>query len=89
MVVLLVLRNAVAEKDVAVSSVLNSVWYGNKTLCVIYTLKEQLQTIWDESCYETMVVALEAWCRLEKSTRILIRSSKTGHHIKRHFVVQS
>ena len=43
----------------------------NKTLCIIYMLKEQLQAIWDESCYESMVHALEAWCRLAKSTRIL------------------
>ncbi len=38
-------------------------------------LKEQLQTIWDESGYETMVAALEALCRLAKSTRKLSLSN--------------
>ncbi len=37
----------------------------------VYMLKEQLQAIWDEPDYETMVEALETWFRLAKSTGIL------------------
>ncbi len=66
----LLLKNA-QKLDDKQSDRLDDLLESNKTLCVIYMLKEQLQAIWDESCYETMVSALEAWCRLAKSTRIL------------------
>ena len=66
----LLLKNA-HKLDEKQSDKLDDLLESNKTLCIIYMLKEQLQAIWDEPCYETMVKALEAWCRLAKSTRIL------------------
>lgn len=70
----LLLKNAVKLDD-RQSDRLDDLLESNKTLCIIYMLKEQLQAIWDEPCYETMVKALEAWCRLAKSTRILSLSN--------------
>lgn len=66
----LLLKNA-HKLDDRQSDRLDDLLESNKTLCVVYMLKEQLQAIWDEPDYETMVAALEAWCRLAKSTRIL------------------
>lgn len=34
-------------------------------------MKEQLQALWQETSYEAMENALEAWCRLAESTNIL------------------
>ena len=66
----LLLKNA-HKLDDRQSDRLDDLLESNKTLCIIYMLKEQLQAIWDEPCYESMVNALEAWCRLAKSSRIL------------------
>ena len=66
----LLLKNAYKLDD-RQSDRLGELLESNKTLCIIYMLKEQLQAIWDEPCYESMVEALEAWCRLARSTKIL------------------
>ena len=34
-------------------------------------LKEQLQALWDERNFDSMLAALDAWCQLAKKTRIL------------------
>ena len=70
----LLLKNAIKLNDKQ-SNRLDDLLESNKTLCIIYMLKEQLQAIWDEPCYNTMVAALEAWSRLVKSTRILSLSN--------------
>ena len=70
----LLLKNAIKLNDKQ-SNRLDDLLESNKTLCIIYVLKEQLQAIWDEPCYNTMVAALEAWSRLVKSTRILSLSN--------------
>lgn len=57
----LLLKNAYKLDD-RQSDRLDDLLETNKTLCIIYMLKEQLQAIWDEGCYESMVHALEAWC---------------------------
>lgn len=64
------LKNAV-KLDERQSDRLDDLLENNKTLCIIYMLKEQLQAIWDGHNYEAMTTALEAWCQLEKSTGIL------------------
>ncbi|WP_443020106.1 ISL3 family transposase [Shewanella sp. MTB7] len=66
----LLLKNA-HKLDERQSDRLGDLLESNKTLCIVYMLKEQLQAIWDEPCYKSMVKALEAWCDLAKSTRIL------------------
>jgi len=43
----------------------------NKTLCTISMLKEQLQALWCERDFDSMVIAFGAWCQLAKKTRIL------------------
>ncbi len=70
----LLLKNA-HKLDDRQSDRLDDLLESNKTLCVVYMLKEQLQAIWDEPDYKTMVAALEAWCRLAKSTRVLSLSN--------------
>jgi len=54
----LLLKNAIKLNDKQ-SNRLDDLLESNKTLCIIYMLKEQLQAIWDEPCYNTMVAALE------------------------------
>jgi transposase len=66
----LLLKNA-HKLDERQSDRLGDLLESNKTLCIVYMLKEQLQAIWDEPCYTSMVKALEAWCGLARSTRIL------------------
>ncbi|MGS0683529.1 ISL3-like element ISShha2 family transposase, partial [Shewanella sp. 125m-7] len=66
----LLLKNA-HKLDDRQSDRLGDLLESNKTLCIVYMLKEQLQAIWDEACYKSMVMALEAWCGLARSTRIL------------------
>ncbi|MGF1739476.1 ISL3 family transposase, partial [Vibrio profundum] len=66
----LLLKNA-HKLDDKQSDRLDELLESNKTLCVIYMMKEQLQAIWGESCYATMTQALKGWCRLAKSTRVL------------------
>lgn len=70
----LLLKNAIKLNDKQ-SNRLDDLLESNKTLCIIYMLKEQLQAIWDEPCYKTMVAELEAWSRRAKSTRILSLSN--------------
>ena len=70
----LLLKNAVNLDDKQ-SDRLDDLLESNKTLCIIYMLKEQLQAIWDEPSYDSMVTALETWCRLAKSTRVLSLSN--------------
>ncbi len=57
------------------SDKLDDLLESNKMLCVIYMQKEQLQAVWDEPSYESIVAALKAWCRLAKSTRIMSLSN--------------
>ncbi|MEC4740876.1 transposase, partial [Shewanella sp. E94] len=66
----LLLKNA-HKLDDSQSDRLDDLLESNKTLCIVYMLKEQLQAIWDEPCYESMVKALEGWCSLARATRIL------------------
>lgn len=66
----LLLKNVIKLDD-RQSDRLDDLLESNKTLCIIYMLKEQLQAIWDEPCYEAMIKALEAWSRLARSIRIL------------------
>ena len=66
----LLLKNAIKLDD-RQSDKLDDLLESNKTLCIIYMLKEQLQGGWNEPCYETMIKAPEAWSRLARSTRIL------------------
>lgn len=66
----LLLKNAhkLNEKQ---SDKLDDLLESNKSLCTVYMMKEQLQALWQETSYEAMENALEAWCRLAESTNIL------------------
>lgn len=55
----LLLKNA-HKLDDGQSDRLDDLLESNKTLCVVYMLKEQLQAIWNEPDYGKMVAALEA-----------------------------
>ncbi len=66
----LLLKNAPKLNDKQ-SDRLDDLLESNKTLCTIYMLKEQLQALWDERDFDSMITALEAWCQLAKKTRIL------------------
>lgn len=66
----LLLKNAPNLSDKQ-SDRLDDLLESNKTLCTIYMLKEQLQALWDERNFDSMLAALDAWCQLAKKTRIL------------------
>ena len=66
----LLLKNAPKLNDKQ-SDRLDDLLESNKTLCTIYMLKEQLQALWCERDFDSMVIALGAWCQLAKKTRIL------------------
>ena len=66
----LLLKNAY-KLDGKQSDRLDDLLESNKSLCTIYMMKEQLQALWQETNYEAMDNALEAWCRLAESTNIL------------------
>ncbi|MDT0499135.1 transposase [Algiphilus sp. W345] len=42
----------------------------NQTLATVYTLKEQLQTLWRKPDEDAMRQALNAWCTLARATPI-------------------
>ncbi|MFB1075643.1 ISL3 family transposase [Vibrio diabolicus] len=66
----LLLKNAPKLNDKQ-SDRLDDLLESNKTLCTIYMLKEQLQALWCERDFDSMVIALDAWCQLAKKTRVL------------------
>lgn len=60
----LLLKNAV-KLDERQSDRLDDLLENNKTLCIIYMLKEQLQAIWDGHNYEAMTTALRHGANLK------------------------
>jgi transposase len=49
---------------------LEELMQANQTLATVYTLKEQLQTLWSASSETAMREALEQWCQLARATTI-------------------
>jgi transposase len=58
---------------------LEALMQANQTLCTVYTLKEQLQTLWSAPDEAAMRQALDQWCSLARATSIkpLHRFAKT------------
>ena len=65
----LLLMNAEKMSDKQ-SDKLDELLEANKSLCTLYMMKEQLQTLWSAPTFESMDSQLETWCQLADSTNL-------------------
>ena len=80
----LLLKNADKRSEKQTDK-LQALLENNSNLNTLYVLKEQLQALWNEASYESMVEQLESWCQIANQSNMLY-VKKFAKSLRKHCV---